>query len=49
MYRILIVEDGLSMAGAMKRQIEARGNECRCVEDFQNVLSAFAEYDPTWC
>lgn len=46
MYRILIIEDDLSMAAAMKKQIESWGNQVRLVEDFQNVLSAFVEYDP---
>lgn len=46
MYRIMIVEDDLAMAGAMKKQIEAWGNECFCVCDFPNVITAFAEYDP---
>ena len=30
----------------MKKQIEAWGHEVRCVEDFQNVIPAFVEYDP---
>ena len=46
MYRILIIEDDFSMAEAMKKQIESWGHEVRLVEDFQNVISAFAEYDP---
>ena len=46
MYRIMIVEDDLSMAEAMKKKIEAWGNECLCIGDFRNILSAFAEYDP---
>lgn len=46
MYRILIIEDDLSMATAMKKQIESWGNQVKLVEDFQNVLSAFVEYDP---
>ena len=46
MYRILIIEDDLSMAAAMKKQIESWGNQVKLVEDFQNVLSAFVEYDP---
>ena len=46
MYRILIIEDDFSMAAAMKRQIESWGPEVRLVEDFQNVISTFAEYDP---
>jgi len=46
MYRIMIVEDDLSMANAMKKQIEAWGNEVYCVRDFQNVVSEFAQYGP---
>ena len=34
------------MAAAMKKQIESWGNQVKLVEDFQNVLSAFVEYDP---
>lgn len=46
MYRILIIEDDFSMAEAMKKQIESWGNEVKLVEDFQNVISTFAAYDP---
>ncbi len=46
MYRIMIVEDDLSMADVMKKQIEAWGNECLCVRDFRNIISIFAEYNP---
>lgn len=46
MYRIMIVEDDLAMAGAMKKQIEAWGNEAVCVRDFQHVLNVFTECDP---
>ena len=46
MYRIFIVEDDISLAGAMKRQIEAWGNEAVCAKDFQNIIPAFLEYDP---
>ena len=46
MYRILIIEDDFSMAEAMKKQIESWGNQVKLVEDFQNVLTAFLEYDP---
>ena len=46
MYRIFIIEDDFSLAQAMKKQIEAWGHEVRCVEDFQNVIPAFVEYDP---
>ena len=46
MYRIFIVEDDPTMAGAMKEKIESWGNEARSVSDFQNVMTAFTEYDP---
>ena len=46
MYRIMIIEDDPAMAKAMKKQIEAWGNEVRCVEDFRDIIHAFAEYDP---
>lgn len=45
MYKIFIVEDDFSMAEAMKKQIESWGHEVRLVQDFQNVLTEFAEYD----
>ena len=46
MYRILIVEDDLTIAESIKKQIEAWGLEAKCVEDFRDVLSVFFEFDP---
>ncbi len=46
MYRILLVEDDFSLADAMKKQLESWGNEVCVVTDFQNVMSAFHEYQP---
>ncbi len=46
MYRILIVEDDDTMAGTMKKELEAWGNEAACVEDFRDVISAFVAFDP---
>lgn len=46
MYKILIIEDDLVMAGAIKKEMEAWGNEARYVEDFAKVLETFAEYGP---
>lgn len=46
MYRIMIIEDDSSLAAAMKKQIEAWGNEAFCARDFQNIIPAFTEYDP---
>ncbi len=46
MYRILVVEDDPTLAQAIQAQIESWGNQVQCVTDFQNVMSAFAAYDP---
>lgn len=46
MYKILIIEDDFSMAQAMKNQLESWGNQVKIVEDFQNIIQEFAEYDP---
>ena len=46
MYRILIVEDDLGIAMAIKKQIESWDLEARRVEDFRNVLAEFSEYAP---
>jgi two-component system response regulator protein BraR/BceR len=46
MYRIMIIEDDVSLASAMKRQMESWGNEVFCVKDFQDVIPTFVEYDP---
>ena len=46
MYKIMIIEDDPSMAGAMEKQIAAWGYEVRCARDFQNILPAFVEFAP---
>ena len=46
MHRILIVEDDLTIAGALERHLASWGYEARAVRDFQNVLSEFTRYDP---
>ena len=46
MYRILIVEDDLPMAQAIQKEMGMWGNEAEYVQDFQNVLTIFTEYDP---
>lgn len=43
MYKILIIEDDLAMAQAIQREMTAWGNEAEYLEDFQNVLTEFAE------
>ena len=40
MYKILIIEDDLVMAGAIKKEMEAWGNEARYVEDFAKEVCA---------
>lgn len=46
MYRILVIEDDFSMAQEIKKQIESWGNQVKLIEDFQNIIPAFVEYDP---
>ena len=46
MYKIMIIEDDPSMAGAMEKQIAAWGYEVRCARDFQNILPPFVEFAP---
>ena len=46
MYKILIVEDDLAMAQAIQKEMRMWGNEAEYVQDFQNVLTIFTEYDP---
>ena len=46
MYRILIVEDDTGIAEAIKNQAELWELEAKCVQNFRNVLTDFAEYEP---
>jgi len=46
MYKILIVEDDEVIAKTIKNHIETWGYEAECINDFKNVLSAFASYAP---
>lgn len=46
MYKILIVEDDISMAKAMKKHLESWGNSVEYVRDFQKVIQEFASSDP---
>ena len=45
-YKVLIVEDDAAMAAAMAKQIRSWGMDVCCVEDFRDVMGAFARYDP---
>lgn len=46
MYRILIVEDDRGIAEAIKEQAQMWDLQAKCVQNFRNVLSEFAEYEP---
>ena len=46
MYRLLIIEDDKGIAEAIKAQAEKWDLKVHCVENFRNVMSEFAEFDP---
>lgn len=46
MYKILVIEDDLSLAEEIRKQVESWGNEVLCVKDFQNVIPTFVAFDP---
>lgn len=46
MYRILIIEDDMTIAHALANHLERWDYETRCVEDFKYVTEVFMEYDP---
>lgn len=45
-YKILIVEDDEVIASEEKKYLEKWGHDVMCVEDFQNVMKTFADYEP---
>lgn len=46
MYRILIVEDDRTIGEAVAQKARMWQMEARCVEDFRDVMAAFAAFDP---
>ncbi|WP_315080980.1 response regulator transcription factor [uncultured Clostridium sp.] len=46
MYKILIVEDDLTIASILKNHLCKWGYEAEIISDFNNVVSSFIEYDP---
>jgi two-component system response regulator protein BraR/BceR len=46
MYKILIVEDDDVIAKTMMKHLTSWGYEVQCTDDFKNVLTQFASYDP---
>lgn len=46
MYRLMIIEDDMGIAEAIKEQAQLWDLEVRCVKNFRNVMAEFAEYNP---
>ena len=46
MYRIFIVEDDRTIAGALARHLEKWDYEAEYVKDFRNVVERFLEFEP---
>ncbi|UOE94302.1 response regulator transcription factor [Alkalihalobacillus sp. LMS39] len=46
MYRILIVEDEVSITDTLKNRLEKYGYECHTIEDFKRVLDVFEKTEP---
>lgn len=46
MYKLLIIEDDIGIANAIKVQAESWAFEVHIVEDFRNVMAEFAEFQP---
>lgn len=46
MYRVMIVEDDVGIAGAIREQLEMYSMQAHCVTNFRNVLSDFAAFQP---
>lgn len=46
MYKILLIEDDLALAEAMKAQLEVYDHEVICVRNFNDILSEFSEAKP---
>lgn len=46
MYKILIVEDDLTIARSVKKHIESWGFEAETISDFKDIMPSFVEYQP---
>ncbi len=46
MYRLLIVEDDRGIAEAIRTQAELWDIQVQCVQNFRNIMSEFAQFDP---
>ncbi len=48
MYKILIVEDDLTIANIFEQHLSKWGMEVKHVTDFGRVLEHFAAFSPSW-
>ena len=46
MYRLYIIEDDRGIADAIKVQAKMWDLEVKCAQDFRNIMSEFAEFEP---
>lgn len=46
MYRLLIIEDDMGIADAVKVQAEMWDLQVHCIQNFRNVMTEYAEFDP---
>ena len=46
MYRILIVEDDMTIAKVLAAHLEKWGYETRCAENFNNIMNDFLDFEP---
>lgn len=46
MYRIFVVEDDLTIAQAMQKQLSLWGLEAKCAQNFQDIVTEFTEFEP---
>lgn len=46
MYRLLIIEDDFGIAEAIKYQAQMWELQVKCVSNFRNIMSEFAEFEP---
>ncbi|MGG3864849.1 response regulator, partial [Aneurinibacillus aneurinilyticus] len=46
MYKILIVEDEVTIANTLKNHLEKYGYDCHTVVDFEKVLDVFQDVEP---
>ena len=48
MHKILIVEDNITIATEIAKQLRAWGYDTLMVEDFHEVVTTFSDFQPPW-